>query len=122
MRNFHASSHKSTVVGTDCIIEHRPLISYDLYLYNSALLRPVLFGLQQENADVVQALDDIDDVIAVLSRWRDEAEQEYGLLFGEKQNVACFLGISIEKPRTTVRSRYRSNATSALASGDRDNA
>ena len=73
-------------------------------------LRLISLGLQQENADVVQALDDIDDVIAVLSRWRDEAEQEFGLLFGEVRNVAFSLGISIEKPRTTVRSRYRSNA------------
>jgi len=39
----------------------------------SALLRPVSLGLQQENADLVQALDDVNDVIAVLSRWRDEA-------------------------------------------------
>jgi hypothetical protein len=42
--------------------------------------------------------------------------------FCEVQNLASSLGISIEKPRATVRSHYRSNATSALTGGDGDNA
>ena len=48
-----------------------------------ALLRPVSVGLQQVRVDLVQGLADVHDAIAILRRWREEAENEFINLFRE---------------------------------------
>jgi len=81
----------------------------------SGLMLPTTMSLQKVGTDIVQAMNDIGDMISTLRSLR--TQDGFHKLFQEASIVAeTFLDCNITKPRTASRSVYR--AAAAATAGD----
>jgi len=75
----------------------------------TALMHPVSSSLQKVGIDIIGAIQQIDNLLAVLRDWRENAETKFSELFDKSNKLANDFDIAMSCPRAARLSQYRSN-------------
>jgi hypothetical protein len=81
-------------------------------------MHPVSQSLQQVGADIVSALQQIDDLVSVLCEWRTNVESKFADLYTKAEKLGEALEVTLVPPRVVKRSQYRSNVGNCQNAAD----
>ena len=76
----------------------------------TGLMQPVSRHLQKVGNDLIAALQNVDNLVAVLSQWRNRATAKFAELFQLAKELCQKLDVNLTAPKVVGKSQYRSNA------------
>ena len=76
----------------------------------TGLMQPVSQHLQKVGNDLIAELQNVDNLVAVLSQWRKRATAKFAELFQLGKELCQKLDVNLTEPRAVGKSQYRSNA------------
>ena len=76
----------------------------------TGLMQPVSQHLQKVGNDLIAALQNVDNLVAVLSQWWNRATAKFAELFQLAEELCQKLDVNLTAPRVVGKSQYRSNA------------
>ena len=84
----------------------------------TALMHPISESLQKVGNDIIKSLNEIDELVELLSNWRLTAESKFSELFIKAETYGDMLGVTLTAPRIPHRSVFRSNSGGAQNAND----
>ena len=107
LRNYTSASSKASQL-LSAVTDQRFLIAACICARYSSLLLPLSKSLQEPTIDLIECTSQVNYVIAILKRCRDEADDDFKKIFLQATKLS---GEAIAIPRRAAKQSNRSNYT-----------